>query len=152
MKWVLISLIPIIVFIISGCTSPQVSQEEIDQELCQGSYFEYKTGECCLDTNSNHVCDKDEKEIEKEEVTTSTNLKEDANKVALLFASTWEKEDYESLYDFFTPELQSQKTKEEFVRILIFTKGDDLTELLSVRLDNLEIIDDSNALAYYRVC
>lgn len=30
------------------------------EQLCKAPYIEYKIGECCLDTNSNNICDNDE--------------------------------------------------------------------------------------------
>ena len=33
------------------------------QPACGEKYFEYQTGECCLDENANEVCDDDEKEV-----------------------------------------------------------------------------------------
>lgn len=37
--------------LLAGCTSASV---------CRGAYYEFKTGECCLDENNNHICDNDE--------------------------------------------------------------------------------------------
>ena len=46
----------IIIVFISGCITTET--------VCNKPYYEYKTGECCLDENDNKICDKDE--VEKE--------------------------------------------------------------------------------------
>lgn len=44
---------------ISGCSSVPDTVEEVST-LCSPPYFEHKAGECCLDENSNQVCDVEE--------------------------------------------------------------------------------------------
>ena len=43
---------------IAGCSSGSVIKDF--SNVCNGHYFEYKKGDCCLDTNNNQVCDNDE--------------------------------------------------------------------------------------------
>ena len=50
-------LISIILISGAGC-------EKQKEPLCNSPYFEYKTGECCLDQDSNKICDNDEKQEE----------------------------------------------------------------------------------------
>ena len=65
--------------LVSGCelqlpTGNVVRTTQIQEEpFCADSYFEYQTGKCCLDANSNNVCDEDdliakELEIVKEKI------------------------------------------------------------------------------------
>lgn len=49
-----------LVFLI-GCVTQPVTQEE---PLCATPYLEFKQGECCLDANSNNICDTDEDQKE----------------------------------------------------------------------------------------
>ena len=37
----------------------------VKSNVCESSYFEFKSGKCCLDKNANYICDSDE-EIENE--------------------------------------------------------------------------------------
>ncbi|MBR9699858.1 hypothetical protein GOV09_05350 [Candidatus Woesearchaeota archaeon] len=46
----------LVVLILVACTP---------QALCNAPYFEYKTGECCLDQDGNNICDSDENVVEK---------------------------------------------------------------------------------------
>ncbi|MBU4502921.1 MAG: trypsin-like peptidase domain-containing protein, partial [Nanoarchaeota archaeon] len=48
--------------LLSGCAEKE--------PLCKTPYFEYKTGECCLDKDSNQICDKDETNKEPDKQTT----------------------------------------------------------------------------------
>ncbi|MFH1331863.1 MAG: hypothetical protein ABIH63_01095 [archaeon] len=57
MRW----FIPLLVFVfVAGCSTPQPPLIEEVSILCGPPYFEFKDGECCLDENSNQVCDVDE--------------------------------------------------------------------------------------------
>lgn len=56
-------LLLILIVFVSSCAKV----EEV--QLCNPPYFEYKSGECCLDQDSNKICDIDEKEEETEEIT-----------------------------------------------------------------------------------
>lgn len=58
----IISVLLILSILMVGCAKtqevPAIQKEE--KPLCNPPYVEYKTGECCLDQNSNNVCDNDE--------------------------------------------------------------------------------------------
>ncbi len=62
-KWL---AIPLIFFVFAaGCSESipapgQVVEEREVPALCDQPYFEYKAGECCLDENSDQVCDIEE--------------------------------------------------------------------------------------------
>ena len=56
----------IVLFFIIGCITTGT--------VCNKPYYEYKTGECCLDENDNKICDKDE--VEREHNVTSESEKE----------------------------------------------------------------------------
>lgn len=56
MRW-LISVFALL--FLAGCSYSEPVIEEVST-LCTPPYFEYKTGECCLDDNSNQLCDVDE--------------------------------------------------------------------------------------------
>lgn len=49
----------VIIFLISGCEDKTVVVVE-KEPVCDAPYFEYATGECCLDSNDNKICDIDE--------------------------------------------------------------------------------------------
>lgn len=63
----IIGLIVISLVLISGCAQIQTNQQ-IKEFLCKTPYIEYKTGECCLDANSNRICDKDEQQAQTNQV------------------------------------------------------------------------------------
>ena len=59
MKKIILILAVLALLLISGCA----------KSVCKTPYFEFKKGDCCLDKNSNSICDADEKEeIAKQEV------------------------------------------------------------------------------------
>ena len=45
--------------IINGC-GDNTTGAAVKAPVCNTPYFEFKTGECCLDTNANSICDSDE--------------------------------------------------------------------------------------------
>ena len=59
-KIVIIGLL-IIISVITGCGNKESTENIVTEVTCSSPYFEYKTGECCLDKDSNRVCDTDEK-------------------------------------------------------------------------------------------
>ncbi len=60
MKKIILGLLMLAsILVYSGCT------QQPQQETCKSPYIEFKLGECCLDSNSNNICDNDE---EKEPV------------------------------------------------------------------------------------
>jgi|SRR3989344_768302 len=63
MKRYMIFLLLFSIIFISACAKETVIQES---SFCKTPYFEYKVGECCLDQNSNSVCDNDEIENAEE--------------------------------------------------------------------------------------
>ena len=75
-KMVIFGLLLVMIVGISGCGSKDGSEVtgEAVASVCNSPYFEYKAGECCLDKNSNSICDSDEAIVEevKEETTTPT--------------------------------------------------------------------------------
>jgi len=59
---IILVIISIVLLVLAGCVTQQpVVQEE---PFCTSPYFEYKKGECCLDANSNNICDTDEDQKE----------------------------------------------------------------------------------------
>lgn len=52
----LTGLIVISLILISGCAQIQTNQQ-IKEPLCKSPYIEYKSGECCLDSNNNGICE-----------------------------------------------------------------------------------------------
>ncbi len=59
MEKILVLLLFII--LITGCSwSSDTAGSVVKESVCNSPYFEFKTGECCLDQNSNKICDKDE--------------------------------------------------------------------------------------------
>ncbi len=56
--------------IINGCSDSvedKTTGAVVKEPLCNAPYFEFKTGECCLDSNSNRICDSDEQAVVAEE-------------------------------------------------------------------------------------
>jgi len=47
-------ILAVITILVSGCITTET--------VCNKPYYEYKSGECCLDENDNKICDKDEVE------------------------------------------------------------------------------------------
>ena len=76
-KIVIIGIILIITLTITGCGNKEVTENSTinTENTCNSPYFEYKTGECCLDKDSNNICDSDEET--KEEVTVPVKEKEE---------------------------------------------------------------------------
>lgn len=143
----MVGLIAIFSIVLSSCTSQEVT--------CNSPYFKVGTS-CCLDQNSNNICDKDEikdtsQKIESKAQPNVTNeiavdKKDLAEKTALRFARYWEKKDWENLYDLLIIDLKNLKSKERFVKIMI--RDYDLPSV-SMRLDKVEIDNESAAFAYF---
>ncbi len=77
--------------------------------VCNSPYIVMGNG-CCLDKDSNSICDKDEGlSAEKD--------KEELKSTAELFAVYYEAGDYEKLYDMSTPERRSQRSKGDFIKL-----------------------------------
>jgi hypothetical protein len=51
---------------INGCSPEATSGNVVKDSVCNAPYLEFKSGECCLDTNSNSICDSDETIVEEE--------------------------------------------------------------------------------------
>ncbi|HLC32577.1 MAG TPA: trypsin-like peptidase domain-containing protein [Candidatus Nanoarchaeia archaeon] len=67
------ALICILLFFLVGCAQSQKPATEINSAnptdaLCKSPYYEWKTGDCCLDQNANQICDTDEKTIQTAEM------------------------------------------------------------------------------------
>lgn len=79
MKTILATILAITI-LLSAC-----SVHPAQDTTCRGKYLEYKAGECCLDANSNNICDTDETPTQ-EEVTASepTITAEDIDCTALM--------------------------------------------------------------------
>lgn len=58
----------------------EIQQDESEDGLCKPPYIEFKEGECCLDKNSNQICDNDEEESvtvpEKQEIVEKQEIQE----------------------------------------------------------------------------
>jgi len=66
----------IIISVITGCGNKEITGDSVvNITTCNSPYFEYKTGECCLDKDNNRICDSDEEP--KEEVTAPVKEKEE---------------------------------------------------------------------------
>src|SRR3989338_914500 len=52
-------ILMIVLIFLSGCSFTDKTGSAV-KSVCNSPYFEYKTNECCLDTNANSICDKDE--------------------------------------------------------------------------------------------
>ena len=68
---------------LSACAQSQspTAAAVVQEPLCKAPYYEYRTGECCLDQNGNSVCDVDEPPAEAEpprDVLESATLEEPA--------------------------------------------------------------------------
>ena len=65
-KKYIISLLLITIVFISACSggsyTGNVTKEVVS---CNEPYFEFMTGKCCLDKNSNQICDADENKVGK---------------------------------------------------------------------------------------
>lgn len=59
-RWFFVFLV-VGLFVLSGCAEKEV----VEESLCNKPYFEYMKGQCCLDSNDNQICDKDETKEEE---------------------------------------------------------------------------------------
>lgn len=109
---------------------------------------------CCLDKNDNKVCDNEE-ESKKEKIgiqqlaniTKSVIDKEELAKLtASKFARLWEQEDYSPMYEYFIDDLKKLKSKERFIEA---AKKQVRKESITIRLDNVELENETTAFAYY---
>ncbi len=64
MKWLI--AVMFLVFV-AGCSTTEYPIVDYGSIICSSPYFEFKAGECCLDENSNQVCDSEEVEKFPEE-------------------------------------------------------------------------------------
>jgi hypothetical protein len=79
---------------------------------------------------------------------TSCIFSEKPDLVAERFARTWEQKDWNKMYDFFIPELQQKKTREEFATIMTFKERN---TQVAVRLDGVSKDNAKETYAYYTV-
>ncbi len=143
----MVRVLALFLITLSSCTPKEVT--------CNSPYIKVGAS-CCLDQNSNNICDKDEikdtsQKIEAKEqpnITTekAVDKKELAEKTALRFARYWEKKDWGNMYDLFITNLKNLKSKERFVKIM--NRDYDFPSV-SMRLDKVEIDNESIAFAYY---
>jgi hypothetical protein len=62
-KMVILTLVLLAIVTVSGCGSKEGTEAiagSAVSSVCNAPYFEYKAGDCCLDSNSNNICDSDE--------------------------------------------------------------------------------------------
>jgi len=101
MKQALLIIILISLIFLTGCSNGKnnltdnaiiinqtnVSSSLIIEEIsiCNFPYIEYKKGDCCLDNNSNKICDKDEQPQIKETVNNSKNATKEIADVDKVF-------------------------------------------------------------------
>jgi len=128
----LILIMILSILILSSCAT--------SQPICNAPYYEYKAGDCCLDTNQNQICDIDER--------TTMNVEEQMTIVAEKFARKWEQKDFGAMYDLFTPDLQQQKSRQDFIDVLNFKES---KTSVVVRLDRVSKESDTVGYAYYSV-
>ncbi|MFH1505923.1 MAG: hypothetical protein ABIE94_02945 [archaeon] len=134
---------------------------EPEEIVCEPPYMRHGA-DCCIDQDSNKVCDKDE--IPEEEPVSEEEVLE---QVAKKFGRAREMSDYEELYDLLTPERQSYKTKQEFVTLFpyvafgrrqVYDSEGDLIKsnstypnyVSSMKLDEVEV-DGEEGFAYYDI-
>jgi len=178
---IIIGIFLISILILNGCTTEEshvseegiiteesqlgVQNEEKTEIVCNAPHIRY-ADDCCLDANSNNICDVDE-EVNNddneivEEVTDEEKLEIVGKKLGRLL----ELGDSAEIYDLLTPGRQSFKTKEEFVslydyitygrRRVIDTDGDTIVFnrsygnfLASVKFDELDISEDEGYVRY----
>lgn len=147
-KNILLSLLVVLGVIAISCSA---------KPTCSNPYI-LVGNDCCLDKDGNNICDKDEikntsQKIESKTQSNTTNekildKKELAEKTALRFARYWEKKDWENMYELFINDLKNLKSKERFVKIM--NRDYDLPSA-SMRLDKVELDNESIAFAYYTV-
>jgi len=83
----------IIIVFISGCTTKET--------ICNKPYYEYKTGDCCLDENDNKICDKDEITSKQPETKKCPSSCDDGNKCTNDYCSL--DSDYVCKHDLIIP-------------------------------------------------
>jgi hypothetical protein len=79
-------------------------------------------------------------------VATEERAERDAEKIAQAFSIAWQNEDYASVYDYFIPDLQTMKSKEDFVA---FVKASQAKGKFSLIYDKVVLQDKETAYAYY---
>ncbi len=162
--FLILSLIYII--LILGCSSggSQIVLECVSPLIPKGDG-------CCMDADNNGLCDIDEAEVDEEQLeqtepefsetpeeppvqenekpveTTgpeiTSNTKEEAEKVAELFVSSWKSKQYNIMYTMFIPELKNKKTGDEFRAIMELDPF--YTKLNDVKLGGVVLIDEKTA-------
>ncbi len=137
--WKIIFLIVVIV-LITACTTTPIT--------CNKPYL--KVGkECCLDTNDNSICDKDENAESGEILVPVVNNKEEAENVAKLFLVQWERKNYDQMYDLLAGSLTGLKSKEEFVWLMEHEEFNTLFN--SLRYEGIVFEGDNTAFVQYTI-
>jgi hypothetical protein len=97
-----IFLIILLIFLVGCSKAPE-------GPICNPPYM-VLGNDCCLDKDSNSICDKDEGLSEEKD-------EEELKKVAEMFAVHYEAGDYGEIYEMSTPERRSQRSKEDFIKL-----------------------------------
>jgi len=119
-KLLIIGILVLCLLLVNGCSN---------EPVCNVPYFEYKTGECCLDKNSNQICDNDEKE-ESPIVSVNDDIKEDEESIetafqpvqALTVESCTDLANFDCLWSYITKDEIQLKLKAKKVGIIIIEK------------------------------
>ncbi len=111
MKWMLIILLLILTACTTGNAVKDINETELPdckEIICNSPYirFEYS---CCLDTDSNSICDDDEVKEKNNKVT--------LNDVAKLFAEYRENHDYDKIYDLLIEEKRDYIDQYDFISL-----------------------------------
>lgn len=137
-KNVFLLAILIILLVVIGCG--QQSAETI--KTCNPPYFEYQTGQCCLDQNSNSICDTDEQQETAVVAVPNAEAEEFAEKIVYYMSNA----ECDKLYTYLYTEYKENTTEGNFTGVCNY-----LLYGLSFKLDKVTKIEENLYSAYINI-
>ncbi len=130
-------VILIILLVVVGCG------QQTTEKICNSPYFEYQTGQCCVDQNSNSICDTDEQQQELDTVTDSNvEVEEFAEKIVYYMSNA----ECDTLYNYLYSPYKENTTEGNFTGVCNY-----LIYELSFKLDKVTKIEDNLYSAYINI-
>jgi len=106
-------------------------------KTCNPPYFEYQTGQCCLDSNNNSICDIDEQQVQT--VDTNAEVEQFAEKLVYYMNNA----ECDKLYLYLAEEYKNKTNEDNFTGICNYWIYE-----LSFKLDKVTEIEDGIYTAY----
>ena len=134
MKQTLLLIIVILAMILASC-----GQET--KTSCNAPYFEYQTGQCCLDSNSNSICDTDEQPTTQQSQTTDKNAEVEQFAEKLVYYMN--NAECDKLYSYLAEEYKNKTDEGNFTGVCNYWIYE-----LSFKLDKVTEIESGIYTAY----